>query len=185
VAENPEDLVTLKIRNEAREWVYDEQQRLRKRHEKLSHAEIFERMRVAYLSIPQSDNSGIPETKQYPLQNRHVVPKPTLSNSRTIDIELQSPSDTDLTPGEWKWVIRLVNILRSGTIAARGIKWNLLMICKATGVSADSLIPRRLGRKEMARIQREVEDAEALIRDAEEAGEKPSVSRKRPGGAES
>lgn len=74
-----------------------------------------------------------------------------------------------LTPGEWQWVIRLLNILRSGTVAARGIKWNVMMVSKAMGLWDDAkadLLPTPTEDSTIA-AQREIEIAERLIAESE------------------
>lgn len=87
----------------------------------------------------------------------------------------------DLRPGELPWVIRFVNILRSGTIAARGIKWNIMMVLKASGLwahASNSLLPfpseaaERAAREQIATVDR-------LIAESEEAPKVHRPDRKR------
>lgn len=75
----------------------------------------------------------------------------------------------DVTPGECKWVIRFVNILRSGSVAARGIKWNVMMVAKAMGLWDDEsavVLPRPSEDAERA-SRKEIELAERLIAESE------------------
>ena len=90
-----------------------------------------------------------------------------------------------VTPGECRWIIRFLNILHHGPVAARAIKWNLLMVLKGLGIpydSQDHLLPNRTEKEDRA-ARREVEIVDALVREPEETPITHPAPRKGSGGA--
>jgi hypothetical protein len=96
-----------------------------------------------------------------------------------------------VTRGERTWVHRFLTILRSGTVAARGIKWNIVMVMKGMGLpydAEDHPLPEsaeqdRDARSEIAIIERLVAGPEVTEPAPGEGGRSHPPRRKRDRGA--
>ena len=115
------------------------------------------------------------------------IPRATV-NSVTIQGARQGEArQIVVTPGECKWIIRFLNILHHGPVAARAIKWNLLMVLKGLGLpydSQDHLLATQSTDATDAAARREIEIAERLIAESEEITTRHHAPRKRRSGTE-
>jgi hypothetical protein len=128
MTDSAENLVTLKITERDREWIRDEQTRLRKAGlPEPTQAELFAAMRAAYESVPktESPNNSVPPSEK--------TDAGTGTHSRSV---LQ-------TLNESRWVNALLCILRSRHgVAVEAITRNLLafeeLVTYAQGQSASN-----------------------------------------------
>jgi hypothetical protein len=173
VAEDAKDLASFKIWRADKLWAKDEQNRIeRATGDKPTHWELFSKMRHLYESAHGSP--GAPGEKKSTIDS-------TFRPKSTVLLQTQDGPTIEITPGEWKWVIRFINILRSGPLAARAIKWNLMMVLKGMGIPYDAQdrpIPQPSRDDERA-AREEIELAERLIADEEEDSAPHSGNRKR------
>ncbi len=93
----------------------------------------------------------------------------SLDTCDAVQISSSAGSQIQTSPGEDPWVILFLNILRSGTVASRGIKWNVMMVAKAMGLPFESptLIPAASDELERA-ARDEIAVAERLIAQSEQ-----------------
>ena len=148
--------------------------------------------------VPISDDAGQPERAMSEVSKPMASPDSSTSTSGKIpratvnSVTIQGARQGEarqivVTPGECKWIIRFLNILHHGPVAARAIKWNLLMVLKGLGLpydSQDHLLATQNTDATDAAARREIEIAERLIAESEEITTRHHAPRKRRSGTE-